>query len=63
MSKTIKKHTLELKLKYHKTVVDYCFKKIAKSDPTNNQYWTEKAKYHVRKESDIFGQILKLREA
>lgn len=62
MFKKLKKNTLKLELKYHKAVADYCFKKVDEYDPTNNQYWMEKIKYHVRKESDIFGQILKLGE-
>lgn len=62
MLKTTKKYVLKLRFKYHQKVADYCFKKVDEYDDLNNLYWMEKIKKHVRKESDIFGQILKLGE-
>ena len=62
MLNSIKKHVLELKFKYHQKLADYYFTKVDEYDPIDNLYWMEKIKYHVRKESDIFGQILKMRE-
>lgn len=53
----IKKHVWNIKCKYHYHMAMYCFKKYDEYGPEHNEYWGEKLRRHVHKESELVKKI------
>ena len=61
MLKKLKMKVLNLRLKYHLFVEEYCFKNIDDSHPEHNEYWWNEMLKHVAKSNSILEEIMSMK--